>query len=99
MSRFFLVGLVGSWVVVLALLTEKVNSAAPQVFTNSFLVEFHDDMERADADKIARQHGFENVGSVSFGENTSFSSHMAGPNTIREPGKATLPSIDFFSLN
>ena len=37
-----------------------------QVFTNSFLVEFNQDVERAEADQIARENGFQNAGSVSF---------------------------------
>lgn len=49
---------------VLLVLLEAADSV-PRVFTNSFLVEFHDDVSKAEADKVAHDHGFENAGPVS----------------------------------
>lgn len=37
-----------------------------QVLTNSYHIEFHDDVDRALADDIANRHGFINFGPVSF---------------------------------
>ena len=51
--------------IIAVLFAEQVVAAAPQVFTNSFLVEFDRDVEHAEADKIARDYGFRNAGPVS----------------------------------
>ena len=62
-----LLGLLASCWLVLTILTEDVVAKnAPQVFTNSFLVEFHDDVTREQADEVAREHGFVNTGPVSL---------------------------------
>jgi len=36
------------------------------VLTNSYWIEFHNDINHEDANKIAELHGFKNIGPVSF---------------------------------
>lgn len=77
-----LLGLLASCWLVLTILTEDVVAKnAPQVFTNSFLVEFHDDVTREQADEVAREHGFVNTGPLLRSKREYHFIHKGLPNS------------------
>lgn len=54
------------WLFLFFGLTGLVLSSANNVFTNSFLVKFHQNIKKDVAHEIATRNGFENVGEVNL---------------------------------
>lgn len=58
------VGLLYLWAVLVLLTAELKRADAADVYTNTWAVQIHGGPE--EADRVAREHGFTNIGNVSF---------------------------------